>query len=102
MSGCRQKWGLFIFFFFSYRGFYLELYPIPVNFYRNTEYFRMTFFLQKSDDLNSNLKIDNSRDLNYQYNYLSLLNMASRLGVPQARYRYTAGGEKLGVTNYSG
>ena len=62
----------------------------------------MTFFLQKSDDLNSNLKIDNSRDLNYQYNYLSLLNNASRLGVPQARYRYTAGGEKLGVTNYSG
>ena len=61
----------------------------------------MTFFLQKSDDLNSNLKIDNSRDLNYQYNYLSLLNKASRSGVPQVRYRYTAGGEKLGVTDYS-
>ncbi|GKI23187.1 hypothetical protein CE91St19_25890 [Odoribacter laneus] len=53
-------------------------------------------------DLNGNLKIDNRRGLNYQYNYLNLLSEASRSGVPQARYRYTAGGEKLGVADPSG
>ncbi|WP_418537906.1 DUF6443 domain-containing protein [Odoribacter laneus] len=53
-------------------------------------------------DLNGNLKIDNRRGLNYQYNYLNLLSEASRSGVPQARYCYTAGGEKLGVADPSG
>ena len=52
-------------------------------------------------DLNGNVKIDNRRGLNYQYNYLNLLSEASRSGVSQARYRYTVGGEKLGVADAS-